>query len=176
MLLGHTLNFCIPGIVWKVCSYFHTYSLWLAPISHSIKINLYKSLEQLRHSWGQSWIMTQHMNSLCRSCFFQLCQIRSIQLYLSLSASTTLPYSFIMICLNYCDFISAALSKFSVCPLQLSWTVLLGSRQSAKNSLVFKHIWVIHSVGSLWRRNSNPSSLTGLYLLDHTYRSCSCWF
>ena len=47
--------------------------------------------------------MTDHIAALCRSCFFQLCQIRSIRRSLTSDARKTLVNAFVMRRLDYCN-------------------------------------------------------------------------
>lgn len=61
---------------------------------------------------------------LCRSCFNQLCQIRIIRLNLSFRAAVTLPYAFIILCLQNCTSILFWPLKSSNCAISRpSYTV-----------------------------------------------------
>ena len=62
--------------------------------------------------------MEEHVNSLCRSCFYQLRQIRVIRRNLSFDAAMTLVHSFVLTRLDYCNGVLAGLPKFRIRQLQ----------------------------------------------------------
>jgi len=51
-----------------------------------------------------------HVAALWRSCFFQLCQLRSIKQSLTSEVTTTLVYAFITSRLDYCNSVFAGVS------------------------------------------------------------------
>ena len=51
--------------------------------------------------------MADHVAALCRSCFFQLRQLRSVKQSLTLEATKTLVHAFITSRLDYCDSVFA---------------------------------------------------------------------
>jgi hypothetical protein len=62
--------------------------------------------------------MKEHVNSLCRSCFYQLRQIRVIRRNLSFDAAVTLVHSFVLTRLDYCNSVLAGLPRFRILQLQ----------------------------------------------------------
>src|SRR5688572_8477498 len=62
--------------------------------------------------------MEEHVNSLCRSCFYQLRQIRVIRRNLSFDAAMTLVHSFVLTRLDFCNGVLAGLPKFRIRQLQ----------------------------------------------------------
>jgi hypothetical protein len=62
--------------------------------------------------------MDQHVGSLCRSCFYQLRQIRVIRRNLSHEAAATLVHSFVLNRLDFCNAVLAGLPKYQIRQLQ----------------------------------------------------------
>ena len=81
--------------------------------------------------------MEQHVNSLCRSCFYQLRQIRVIRRNLSFDAAATLVHSFVLTRLDYCNGILAGLPKFLIRQLQ---SVINCAARVVANLPKFSHI------------------------------------
>lgn len=62
--------------------------------------------------------MADHMNSLCRSCYYQLAQILGSWCNLSLSAAVTFVHLLFIKHLEYCNSILPAFLKFRILQLQ----------------------------------------------------------
>lgn len=62
--------------------------------------------------------MAAKVNFLCRSCFYQLPQIRIIPHNLSVSAAVNLMHSFVLTCMDYCHSFLDGLPGFRVHQLQ----------------------------------------------------------
>ena len=62
--------------------------------------------------------MADHVNALCRICFYELRQIRVIRRGLSHEAAITLVHSFILTRLDYCNSVLAGLPRFRIRQLQ----------------------------------------------------------
>ena len=62
--------------------------------------------------------MDQHVGSLCRSCFYQLRQIRVVRRNLSHEAAATLVHSFVLNRLDFCNAVLAGLPNCRIRQLQ----------------------------------------------------------
>ena len=63
--------------------------------------------------------MANHISALSRSCFFQLCQLRSIKQSLTLEATKTFVHAFLSSRLDYCNSVLAGVSGQLVHRLQV---------------------------------------------------------
>jgi Reverse transcriptase (RNA-dependent DNA polymerase) len=81
--------------------------------------------------------MANHVNTLCRTCFYELRQIRVIRRNLSHEAAITLVHSFIMTRLDYCNSILVGLPLFRIRQLQ---SVLNCAARVVANLSKFSHI------------------------------------
>src|SRR3984885_644618 len=81
--------------------------------------------------------MADHVNALCRTCYYELRQIRFIRRNLSHEAAITLVHSFIMTRLDYCNSILAGLPNVRLRQLQ---SVLNCAARVVANLTKFSHI------------------------------------
>lgn len=121
--------------------------------------------------------LADHLN-LCRSCLYQLHQIRSIRCNLLFSTATTLLHSFVLGQLDYCNSILASLPKFQICQLQS----VVNSAQSSDQLPKFFHISEygrdMMQCTRLRRKNQIQDPVPGLdidsHLLFQMYRTVAC--
>ena len=81
--------------------------------------------------------MDLHVNNITRSCFYQLRQLRSIQLSLAMEASKTLVHSLVSNRVDYCNSIFYGATNAVLRRLQ---SVLNAAARLIKNTRKFDHI------------------------------------
>ena len=62
--------------------------------------------------------LVKHASNVCRTCFFQIRQLRNIHRYLNFEAASTLIYSFVMTRIDYCNSLFAAAPVYQTDQLQ----------------------------------------------------------
>ena len=124
--------------------------------------------------------MTDHVAALCRSCFFQLRQIRSIRRSLTSDARKTLVNAFVMSRLDYCNSLCQGINEGLWTSCSISRMRLLGLSRTHGNtiiSLLFFEICTgsqfVKESSSSWRPwSTNVSTVCVFPILQRTAYCC----
>src|SRR6218665_2623361 len=98
-----------------------TQFIWFGTRQQLAKIDLrslaikYFSVRDLGVTLDQELTFVRHINLLCRSCYYQLWQLRVVSRSLSPAAASTLVHAFVVYRLDYC---SAIYEGLPICQLK----------------------------------------------------------
>ena len=84
----------------------------------SVTINPTTTARSLGVVLDEELKLSKHVASVCRSCYYQLRQLRHIRRYLDLDSATTLVNSFITSRIDYCNSLLAAAPRYQIDELQ----------------------------------------------------------